>query len=161
MLRSLTVGSATEQTVDDLRGLYLELHHHQLTASPTRMGLASTTDDVAWARRRAFYTRSGCLVVRAFVDERLAGYAAWGTDHGFAGWGSDAPMGVLHDLVVAHAARRRGVGSLLLDRVRTELRTGGAAGLRLNVVSGNAEAFAFYSRNGLVTIAQTLGAAVA
>jgi ribosomal protein S18 acetylase RimI-like enzyme len=160
MLRSLTVGSATEQTVDDLRDLYLELHHHQLTASPTRIGMAAAPDDVAWTRRRAFYTRSGCLVVRAHTNERLAGYAAWGTERGFAGWGTDAPLGVLHDLVVAQASRRQGVGSLLLDRVRSELRTAGVAALRLNVVSGNAEALAFYSRNGLQTIAQTLGAAV-
>lgn len=124
------------------------------------MGLAATTDQVAWERRRAFYIESGSFVVRAHANHRLIGYAAAGMRPGFAGWGPEAPMGIIHDLVVTEPARRQGVGTLLLHRVRSELKATGAVALQLSVVRHNADALAFYSHNGFETIAETLGVAL-
>lgn len=160
MLPSLSVDYTTQDAFSGLEDLYLELHRRQVTASPTRLGLAAASDQVAWERRRAFYIDSGSFIVRAHANDRLIGYAAAETRQGFAGWGPEAPLGVVHDLVVAEAARRRGVGTLLLQRVRLELRTSGAVALQVNVVSRNADAVAFYSHHGFEAIAETLGVAL-
>lgn len=62
----------------------------------------------------------------------------------------------LEDLYVVPAARRRGCGRSLLERVAAWARERDAAQLLLTVWSGNAEAAAFYARLGFVTVNSVL-----
>ena len=132
--------------------------------APTLAGLSPASADEAWHRRLAFYegklAGGGAIVVKAMLGDVLSGYAYASVAPGFASWGPAAPVGVIHDFVVAASARRRGVGSALLRSTRAELATRGASALRLNVVEGNEDALAFYARRGLSAVTRTLGGAI-
>lgn len=62
----------------------------------------------------------------------------------------------LVQLVVAPAARRRGVGTALLDGVRAWGGERGATELVLTVWEGNRGAMRFYARHGLVSVHRVL-----
>ena len=67
-------------------------------------------------------------------------------------WGSllAAPMGVLYDLYVIPAARRRGVGRALLDAAAALARERGLARLELSTATDNLPAQALYESLGWV-----------
>ncbi|WP_077061241.1 GNAT family N-acetyltransferase [Streptomyces sp. MP131-18] len=62
----------------------------------------------------------------------------------------------LRSVWVGRAARGRGVGGRLLAAVETWARESGATSLRLSVLPGNAEAIAFYRRNGFLPTGRRL-----
>lgn len=164
MAASVSVHPARPDLLDELRPLFVELHRHHATVAPDLAGLSPVSADEAWERRRSFYESElaggGAIVVKAVRGDALAGYAYASLAPGFASWGPRAPVGVIHDLVVAAPARRHGLGSVLLERTREELAARGASALRLNVLEGNAEAVAFYAHHGLVAVTLTLGRAM-
>lgn len=99
-----------------------------------------------------FKTQQGALVGGGFGDLRRH-YGLWG-----ALWRApllatlerDLEAGVLlmDGIFVAPAARGRGVGTALLDAVKTRARTLGLASVRLDVIDTNPRARALYEREG-------------
>jgi ribosomal protein S18 acetylase RimI-like enzyme len=138
--------------VDDVRGLWLALHHHhrQVVGS-----LPLVADDAAsWRCRRELYadrltTGRGFLVLASVGDE-VVGYAFVcvedGPDDTF-------PVGdryaEVYSLSVAAPARGRGIGTRLLDFVDQELASRGIADLKIAVMIGNEAARRLYERRGL------------
>jgi GNAT superfamily N-acetyltransferase len=144
------------EIVDQLGPLYAQLHNHYAEVVPELCGSPQRDGDRTWAARRARYLRwfqsEGTFVV---ASEDLAGYAIVIIADGYDGWEVDR-IGEVKDLVVAQAARRRGIGSALLDVVEQRLRSAGVGQLRLNVLEGNEVAAEFYARRGLIRTARTL-----
>ena len=60
----------------------------------------------------------------------------------------EKPEVFIDELYVVPSARKRGVGRLLLDAIRTWAREVGAAQLRLRVLSANSDGLAFWERHG-------------
>lgn len=137
--------------VDEVRNLWLELHRHERSVAPA---LPLVPDELSWSRRRSLYIRwleleqgflalarnRACVVGYVFVrlDE--------GSDDTF-------PVGEryaeLYSLSVAPAWRGRGIGSLLLDFVDSELASRGIHDLSVAVMVGNSGAQRLYERRGL------------
>jgi ribosomal protein S18 acetylase RimI-like enzyme len=147
-----TLELAGAERVDDVRELWLELHHHHRQVVPS-VALVGD-DELSWQRRRALYltqlqTGEGFLVL-ASIGREVAGYAAVfierGPDDTFAIGDSCAE---LYSLSVAPSARGRGIGSQLLDRVDDELAARGVRDLRIAVMVGNEGAQRLYERRGL------------
>jgi ribosomal protein S18 acetylase RimI-like enzyme len=148
--RDIRIESAGAGDVDDLRELFLAMHHHHWDI----VGLPLVADDAAWDARRAQYLawlaegRATLLVARG--DDEPAGYAFViihvGTDDTFP----LAPRyAELYSLSVAPDMRGRGVGGQLLDAVDAELLAQGDLPLVLCVMTGNTDALRLYSRRGL------------
>ncbi|WP_420635294.1 ribosomal protein S18-alanine N-acetyltransferase [Candidatus Palauibacter sp.] len=82
---------------------------------------------------------NACLLSALDENERVVGYAAvW-----FAG-----RAGELGDLAVASAARRRGIGTRLVEAVLSEARLRGARQIILDVREGNRSAQSLYRGHG-------------
>ncbi|GHJ58201.1 hypothetical protein NOK12_07200 [Nocardioides sp. OK12] len=95
--------------------------------------------------------------VTRWLSGRLESDEVWVADlagHGVVGYARLTP-GWLDDLYVAPVAARRGVGSALLDLVKSRL----PEGFCLWVFASNAPARAFYARHGLVELEATDGSA--
>ena len=86
-------------------------------------------------------------VLVATLDESIVGYVALGRRTAFS---SNAHVGLVRSLVVASAARRRGIGLALLERAFARARASGQTTLRLTVMASNAAALALYRRAGFV-----------
>jgi ribosomal protein S18 acetylase RimI-like enzyme len=67
-----------------------------------------------------------------------------------------AVYGLVSDIAVSPAARRRGVGQALLAAAEAHARGRGMARLRVNVLSANEEARAAYRRFGFVPYTEEL-----
>jgi [ribosomal protein S18]-alanine N-acetyltransferase len=65
--------------------------------------------------------------------------------------------GEIADLAVAPAARRRGIGRLLLDRVLVDLEARGVGSVFLEVRESNAAARALYASHGFVGVGRRMG----
>jgi ribosomal protein S18 acetylase RimI-like enzyme len=160
MSLSITIRQPHSDRLENLRSLFLELHAHHIAVAPAPAGLSSRPAAEAWLRRRAFYESEqshGAFVVEGTLDETTVAYAYASLVASFASWGSASPLGVIHDLVVSFQARRRGIGSAILERACEELVSRGAEAVRLNVMDGNLEALALYERHGFAPINHTLG----
>ncbi|GAA4980995.1 GNAT family N-acetyltransferase [Kineococcus glutinatus] len=94
-----------------------------------------------WARGLA----GGSRVLLAGTGGRVEGFACFG-----AARDEDLPAGTgeVHALYVLPAAWGRGTGGALLDAAVAELLTGGAPGVVLWALEGNARARRFYERRG-------------
>ena len=137
--------------VDELRSLWLALHRHERTVAPT---LPFVPDNLSWRRRRSLYIRwleleQGFLAL-ARNGAGVVGYAFVRLDEGFD---DTFPLGEryaeLYSLSVAPAWRGRGIGTLLLDFVDSELASRGIRDLSISVMVGNSGAQRFYERRGL------------
>jgi ribosomal protein S18 acetylase RimI-like enzyme len=134
-----------------------------------RIASATTEDLEALVELFAAYLRFYQVdkppsVVRVFLVERLSrgdstlllGRDAAGTALGFVQlypyFASLVlrPAWLLSDLYVAQAARRRGVGTALMNAARVHAEASGACGLQLETGKGNLEAQALYERLGYV-----------
>lgn len=138
--------------VDELRDLWLDLHHHhRQVVGPLPL---VDDDEASWRRRRALYLerlRSGhSFLVLARQMEELVGYAfvcvEQGPDDTF-------PVGdcfaELYSLSVAPSARGQGIGTKLLDFVDRELDARSIHDLKVAVMTGNEGARRLYERRGL------------
>ena len=138
--------------VDELRELWLDLHHHH-------QGVVEDVplvedDEVSWRRRRALYVErlsagTGFLVLASDGDATV-GYALVcierGPDDTF-------PVGQryaeLYSLSVTPGLRGRGIGTQLLDFVERELARRSIEDLKVAVMADNAAAVRLYERRGL------------
>lgn len=136
--------------LDDLRPLWLALHHHHRAIGSAPL---EPDDASSWAARREIYRDlvaggSGFLLGAAEGD-RLWGYVAVrltpGPDDTF-------PIGDLaaeiYSLVVDPDARGHGLGSRLLDAVDARLADLGVAATSVAAMVENTDAIRFYQRRG-------------
>jgi ribosomal protein S18 acetylase RimI-like enzyme len=149
---SIDVQLAGPERVDDVRDLWLALHHHHrgvVGALPL-----VEEDELSWERRRSLYLDrlgdgNGFLVI-AREDQLPIGYALVcieeGPDDTF-------PVGdryaELYSLSVAPGFRGRGIGTQVLDFVDRELARRSIHDLKVAVMDGNADARRLYERRGL------------
>jgi ribosomal protein S18 acetylase RimI-like enzyme len=143
---------AGAERVDDVRALWLALHHHERAVA---LGVPLVTDDeVSWQRRRARYVRwlepeEGFLAIARDGADPV-GYAFV---HLEDGPDDTFPLGdryaELYSLSVAPDRRGQGIGTLLLDFVDAELASRAIVDLVVAVSVGNADAQRLYERRGL------------
>ena len=143
---------ARADRIDELRGLWLELHYHHRRV----VGSLPLIDDdeLSWQRRRALYldrlSSGHAFLVLARQPEGVVGYAfvciEQGPDDTF-------PVGEqfaeLYSLSVAPSLRGQGIGTKLLDFVDRELAARSITELKVAVMTGNAGARRLYERRGL------------
>jgi ribosomal protein S18 acetylase RimI-like enzyme len=140
------------ERVDEVRELWLELHHHHRAVVGTVPLVAD--DEVSWERRRALYVDrlgpgAGFLAL-AVEDDVVVGYALVcieeGPDDTFPVRDRYAEV---YSLSVAPARRGRGIGTQLLDFVDRELESRSIRDLKIAVMVGNDDAQRLYERRGL------------
>jgi ribosomal protein S18 acetylase RimI-like enzyme len=146
-------GSAAD--LASLEPLWVSVHHRHAEAMPE---LAPYVDDAqTWAARRALYAelleKPDTVLLLADVGAVLAGYGlahvmpageTWVADT----WRTGARIGEIESLAVAPAHRGRGIGTLLLSALESELRVIGVDDLILGVLPGNEAAIRLYARRG-------------
>lgn len=142
---------AGAECLDDLRPLWLELHHHHQAVSRVQ---PFVDDETSWTARRRSYVDTfsyGGFAVLAEEDGELLGYATVRV-HAEAqdSWTLGPRYGEVWTLVVTESARGRGVGGMLLDAVDAELERRGVHDLMIGVMEGNDAARRLYERRGLV-----------
>jgi ribosomal protein S18 acetylase RimI-like enzyme len=145
------IALAGPERIDDLRPLWLELHHHHEAVSRVQ---PFVDDETSWTARRAGYVEilgGGGFVLIAEDDEGPAGYAMVRMHDGpDDSWALADRYGEVWTLVVAERARNRGIGTRLLDAVDEELARRGVSDLMIGVMEGNDDARRLYERRGLV-----------
>lgn len=117
-----------------LGALLVELHH-QFDATrfiaPTQR-----TSDLYAGFLDGQRQRDGAVVLVAEVEGSVAGYA-YATLEGRDPMALRGPAGLLHDLMVDLAHRRKGIGRLLVEATRAELIRRGAPRLVLSTAAKN------------------------
>ena len=146
-----TIALAGPDRIDELRPLWLELHHHHARVSRVQ---PFVDDETSWAARRRSYVETfedGGFALVAEDDAGLAGYAVVRIHHGpDDSWALEDRYGEVWTVVVAERARGEGLGSALLDEVDAELARRGVHDLMIGVMEGNDRARRLYERRGLV-----------
>ena len=132
----VTLRPAEDADVDDLAALHLETRRASEPAMPAGV------HDEAEVRSRMAGRVAGSEVWLALADGDPVGYVGFTPT-----W--------LEDLYVHPAHQRRGIGTLLLDLVRSRL----PEGFSLWVFAGNRPALAFYRAHGLVELELSDGSA--
>jgi len=143
---------AGAERVDELRELWLALHHHHREVV-TAVQLVED-DELSWRSRRQLYLdhlgpERGFFAL-ASLSEELVGYAFVfiedGPDDTF-------PVGEryaeVYTLSVAPSMRGQGIGTRLLDFLDRELAARGVNDLKIAVMVGNDGARRLYERRGL------------
>jgi ribosomal protein S18 acetylase RimI-like enzyme len=142
---------AGRDRVDELRPLWLQLHHHHGRVSRVQ---PFVDDETSWAMRRRSYEETfdgGGFALVAEEEGRLVGYAMVRIHDGpDDSWALGDRYGEVWTLVVDEAARGAGIGSALLDAVDEELAARDISGLVIGVMEGNDAARRLYERRGLV-----------
>jgi ribosomal protein S18 acetylase RimI-like enzyme len=145
------IAIAGPERIDELRPLWLELHHHHQAVSRVQ---PFVDDETSWAARRRSYVATfdhGGFALVAEEDGALAGYAMVRLHEGpDDSWAFEQRYAEVWTLVVAERARGRGIGSALLDAVDVELARRGIHDLVIGVMEGNDDARRLYERRGLV-----------
>jgi GNAT superfamily N-acetyltransferase len=140
------------ELLDDVRPLWNALREHHGAVAPYRQ---LRDEPTSWARRRAQYDAwladgdafvllardraGGAALAYAFVRPEAVRTTTWSRD---------VRLLELETLSVAPAARGRGIGAALLERVRAVHDAGGYDGIQLTAVAGNDDALRFYEREG-------------
>jgi ribosomal protein S18 acetylase RimI-like enzyme len=139
------------ERVDELRPLWLQLHHHHASVSRVQ---PFVDDATSWTVRRKGYVEilgAGGFVLVAEDDDGLSGYALVKIhEGGDDSWALDDRWGEVWTLVVDELRRGQGIGSALLDAVDAELASRGIHDLMIGVMEGNDAARRLYERRGLV-----------
>jgi ribosomal protein S18 acetylase RimI-like enzyme len=145
------IALAGAERVDELRPLWLQLHHHHAAVSRVQ---PFVDDETSWTLRRKGYVEilgAGGFVLVAEDDDGLAGYALVKLhEGGDDSWALADRWGEVWTLVVNERRRGRGIGSALLDAVDAELASRGVHDLMIGVMEGNDAARRLYERRGLV-----------
>ena len=145
------ISRAGPERIDELRPLWLELHHHHASVSRVQ---PFVDDETSWAARRASYVATfegGGFALVAEEDGALLGYAMVRIHEGpDDSWALEDRYGEVWTLLVAEHARNRGLGGALLDAVDAELARRGIHDLMIGVMEGNDAARRLYERRGLV-----------
>jgi ribosomal protein S18 acetylase RimI-like enzyme len=139
------------ERVDELRPLWLQLHHHHASVSRVQ---PFVDDETSWTVRREGYVEilgAGGFVLVALDDDGLSGYALVKIhEGGDDSWALEDRWGEVWTLVVDERRRGQGIGSALLDAVDAELASRGIHDLMIGVMEGNDAARRLYERRGLV-----------
>ena len=140
------------ERVDELRPLWLQLHHHHARVSRVQ---PFVDDETSWTVRRTGYVEilgAGGFVLIAEADTgAVAGYALVKIhEGGDDSWALADRWGEVWTLVVDERRRGQGIGSALLDAVDAELASRGVHDLMIGVMEGNDAARRLYERRGLV-----------
>ena len=153
---------AGSERIEELRRLWLALvdHHH---ATGPQLGPVRRPDET-WRHRRQYYerelARAGSLLLIAEREGEPVGYllaTPAGPSHT---WDGIDPAADVATLSILPAERGRGIGRAMFVRARRELRAAGFRQLRLEVLVSNAEAIAFYEREGFHPRFLAMGAAL-
>lgn len=158
----VTIREATKRDLDVVVALWRQLMDYHAAIDP-----AFTLNDRAEKEFRKFAVRCiknrDILTILAEDGGRAGGYCC-------AMLESSARMfvprtyGTIADLVVDAAARRRGIGRMLVDAARTWLAARGAVRINVRAASANVGAMAFWRAMGLrefiVTMTQSISPAV-
>jgi ribosomal protein S18 acetylase RimI-like enzyme len=149
------ISRAGAEALDDLRPLWLALHHHHQAVGGERLG-PYVDDDTSWAARRLLYQgffAGGGFAMLAEQDGRLVGYAMVAIKTSEETelddtWVSGDTVAEIETLVVLPAARGDGVGSALLDAVDAELAERGIEDVLIAAFVTNVDAIRLYERRG-------------
>lgn len=144
----------TSSNLDLLRPLWLCLHRHHQTIAPH---LAPYVDDAtSWVRRRRFYevclSHRGSFVLLAYSGADLVGYALVLVQPTTSMWNDTWVVGdrtaELETLVVAPERRGEGIGSLLMNRVESEIARLGIQDVIIGALPANTNVLDLYRRMG-------------
>ncbi|WP_170201322.1 GNAT family N-acetyltransferase [Actinocorallia herbida] len=146
---SVEIVKAGPEVVDELRDLWLELHHHHQRVQP---GWRYKDDEDSWRVRREEYLRwlSGDgFVLLARQDGELVGYALVDvrTDADDT-WVSDDRAAHIRSLLVRPEGRGHGLGTGLLDAIDTELAALGVQDVWIDALAANDRAIGLYEQRG-------------
>lgn len=143
---SLTVRFAREGDEETIASLLVDIHTLHAKGRPDLFGKGHAKFD-AEAVRRMFHSDDQPFFV-ADDGEDVVGYAICKKIRNQNPVQGDYTTLYLDDLNVDERARRRGVGSALLDACRAYAKASGCYNLTLNVWAFNEGAIAFYQKNG-------------
>jgi ribosomal protein S18 acetylase RimI-like enzyme len=145
------IALAGPDRIDELRPLWLQLHHHHATGSPVQ---PFVDDETSWTRRRVSYVETfdgGGFALVADGDSGPVAYAMVRIhEGGDDSWAMGDRWGEVWTLVVDERVRGQGIGSALLDAVDAELASRGVTDLMIGVMEGNDGARRLYERRGLI-----------
>ena len=143
---SLTVRFAREGDEETIASLLVDIHTLHAKGRPDLFGKGHAKFD-AEAVRRMFHSDDQPFFV-ADDGEGVVGYAICKKIRNQNPVQGDYTTLYLDDLNVDERARRRGVGSALLNACRAYAKASGCYNLTLNVWAFNEGAIAFYQKNG-------------
>jgi ribosomal protein S18 acetylase RimI-like enzyme len=139
--------------LDLVEPLWNALREHHTAVAP-ELGPPRPREE-SWRRRRAQYevwlSETGSFVLVVEGDDDVVGYAMVHLRSGSATWPLGEQAGELETLAVLAAERGKGIGTLLLQAVREELRSSGVSEISLHVLPGNLASIRFYERHGFST----------
>ena len=151
---SATVERGEQRDVDDLKELWLQLHHHHQAVSP-HLG-PWVPDNASWPVIRALLEKDvedgfifvakdkgrkiGFASVAIYDRENVPSYSDT--------WQTGPQIAETKFLVVAKDARGRGIGTALMDAVDRELERRGIQDHLIGAIAPNAGAISFYSARG-------------
>jgi ribosomal protein S18 acetylase RimI-like enzyme len=145
-----TVVELKPSRVDELRDLWLQLHHHHQAVSPVGPFI---DDDASWSLRLQGYLEilaDGGFVLVAQQDAQIVGYALVRIHEGRDdSWELGDRHGEVWTLVVDERHRGQGIGGALLDEVDARLERLGIRSLMIGLMVGNEGARRLYESRGL------------
>jgi ribosomal protein S18 acetylase RimI-like enzyme len=150
----LRIEYGNQSTLEQLRSLWLCLHHHHQSIAP-RLG-PFVDDDTSWQTRRRFYAdclaREGSFLLLAYSEDNIVGYALVRVEGASSMWRDTWVVGdrtaELETIVVAPSWRGKGIGTLLMDRVELELQRLDVKDVLIGAVPTNLEVLELYRRRG-------------
>jgi GNAT superfamily N-acetyltransferase len=145
------IAKAGADRVDDLRELWLALHHHHHEVSELQPLVED--DSLSWQRRSADYLSwlgaGDAFLLIAEEASRPVGYALVRTHDGPDDtWPLGSRWAEIYSLSVLAETRGRGIGSALLDAIDRELGRLGIVDVAVAVQVGNRDAQRLYERRG-------------
>lgn len=144
------------ERLDELQELWSALyeHHHSLTPHlrPRARSLRDAWRDHLALERGWLEQDPRSFVLAAELDGRLVGYAfvRIATETLAVSWTISNPHADLVVLSVLPELRGRGIGTMLMDAVHTQLRDLDIHDLAITVITTNSAAQQLYERNGAV-----------
>jgi ribosomal protein S18 acetylase RimI-like enzyme len=147
-----TIGFAGPDRLDELRELFLAMHHHHQQVATLQPLVAD--DEISWQRRRKRYLNwlmadDEAFLVIADSGSTPVGYAivhlVRGPDDT---WPLADRYADIYSLSVASDARNQGLGTRLLDYIDAEFSRRGITDVLLAVMVGNDGARRLYERRG-------------
>ena len=151
----LEISRAGAESIDRLRPLWLELHHHHQAVLGPALG-PFVDDPASWTARRVLYEgflAAGGFAVLAERGGALIGYAMVAIKTSEETelddtWRAGARVAEIETMSVAPAERGRGVGTALLERIDAELAAAGVRDVLVGAMATNDGAIRLYERYG-------------